>query len=350
MDGYFHRQSWFWLKPWLLRISFSWRLHCSAHTCAHASLCQVLHHHSKPCRVLLAYPRHKEPWLRAANNQGTLVHEHAPVLLSSLIWRMPQQEAHQLLSVSGILGESHSQSCCTWEPVSMELRRAPVWVFQNLMLRSAVPPPEASRFDWKGHQASAFTAAACAVILCIAGPPAYISQHLHIMQAQTKEECAKLYKAPCRLQGLSSGNVAFPQVTEFGKEDTSTAVDCSGSRAERCQSPGGIADACMAKIQVPRTCGAPNVQEVVVAPRGQLGAAGGPLEAAHLLLMAPQHPCDVLPDPAQQTRLSLKYSNPASTMLPFTMLDVQHTPLPSLHGTEPSAYRELLLLHLLPPI
>ena len=35
----------------------------------------------------------------------------------------------------------------TCEPVSMELRRAPVWVFQNLMVRSAVPPPLASRFD-----------------------------------------------------------------------------------------------------------------------------------------------------------------------------------------------------------
>lgn len=49
-----------------------------------------------------------------------------------------------------------------------------------------------------------------------------------------------------------------------------------------------------------RTCGAPDVEEVVVAARGELGAAGGPLQATHLLLMAPQHPCDVLPDPATQ--------------------------------------------------
>ena len=35
IEGYFHRQSWFWLKPWLLRISFSCRLHCSAQTCMH---------------------------------------------------------------------------------------------------------------------------------------------------------------------------------------------------------------------------------------------------------------------------------------------------------------------------
>lgn len=53
----------------------------------------------------------------------------------------------------------------------MELSRAPVCVFQNLMLRSAVPPPEASRLDWKGHHASALTAAACAVILCTGWPP-----------------------------------------------------------------------------------------------------------------------------------------------------------------------------------
>ena len=33
MDGYFHRHSWFWLNPWLDRISFSCRLHCSAQTC-----------------------------------------------------------------------------------------------------------------------------------------------------------------------------------------------------------------------------------------------------------------------------------------------------------------------------
>ena len=47
----------------------------------------------------------------------------------------------------------------------MELSSAPVCVFQKRMERSAVPPPDASRLDWKGHQASAFTAAVCAVSL-----------------------------------------------------------------------------------------------------------------------------------------------------------------------------------------
>ena len=32
MEGYFQRQSWFWLKPWLERISRSCLFHCSAHT------------------------------------------------------------------------------------------------------------------------------------------------------------------------------------------------------------------------------------------------------------------------------------------------------------------------------
>ena len=46
------------------------------------------------------------------------------------------------------------------------------------------------------------------------------------------------------------------------------------------------------------TCGAPDMEEVVVAAGGQLLPAGRPLEAAHLLLMAPQHARDVLADPA----------------------------------------------------
>ena len=48
----------------------------------------------------------------------------------------------------------------------------------------------------------------------------------------------------------------------------------------------------------PGTCGAPDMEEVVVAAGRQLLPAGRPLEAAHLLLVAPQHACDVLADPA----------------------------------------------------
>ncbi|EKU20650.1 hypothetical protein NGA_2064900, partial [Nannochloropsis gaditana CCMP526] len=63
--------------------------------------------------------------------------------------------------------ESSSFSCLlqskeqTWEPVSIELRRAPFAPFQNLMHRSAVPPPVAKIFRSKGHQARALTAAWC---------------------------------------------------------------------------------------------------------------------------------------------------------------------------------------------
>ena len=48
----------------------------------------------------------------------------------------------------------------------------------------------------------------------------------------------------------------------------------------------------------PGTCGAPDMEEVVVAAGCQLLPAGRPLEAAHLLLVPPQHACDVLADPA----------------------------------------------------
>ena len=92
------------------------------------------------------------------------------------------------------MSDSAEQGCAlTWDPVSMELRRAPVWVFQNVMLRAAVPPPEASRLAWKGHQASAFTAAVCAVILCMGGPPAdVVSCYSEWIVRQRSSACLKL--------------------------------------------------------------------------------------------------------------------------------------------------------------
>lgn len=47
----------------------------------------------------------------------------------------------------------------TCEPVSTQLRRAEVWLFQKRMVRSAVPPPEASIPCWCGFHAMALTAA-----------------------------------------------------------------------------------------------------------------------------------------------------------------------------------------------
>ena len=52
----------------------------------------------------------------------------------------------------------------TCEPVSMVLRHAPLPEFQKRIVRSAVPPPEARTLRWKGHQASALTAAQWSVM------------------------------------------------------------------------------------------------------------------------------------------------------------------------------------------
>lgn len=43
----------------------------------------------------------------------------------------------------------------TWEGVMRELRRAEVVVFQKWMVLSEVPPPEARRDEFQGHQARA---------------------------------------------------------------------------------------------------------------------------------------------------------------------------------------------------
>lgn len=47
----------------------------------------------------------------------------------------------------------------TWEPASTVFKVVPVRVFLNLIVRSAVPPPETSNPCWCGDHAMAFTAA-----------------------------------------------------------------------------------------------------------------------------------------------------------------------------------------------
>ena len=54
----------------------------------------------------------------------------------------------------------------------------PLSVSQNLIDLSLVPPPEASRFDSKGHHANAFTAALWDVNVCLGFPTKLIS-HIH---------------------------------------------------------------------------------------------------------------------------------------------------------------------------
>lgn len=64
----------------------------------------------------------------------------------------------ELKSSRSCLFQSRQQ---TWEPVLTEFKHAPVLLFQNLMLWSPAPPPDASKLFWKGHQARAFTAEVC---------------------------------------------------------------------------------------------------------------------------------------------------------------------------------------------
>jgi hypothetical protein len=49
----------------------------------------------------------------------------------------------------------------TWEPTSIEFTCSPLRVFQNRIVLSAVPPPDANNPYWWGDHASALTAAEC---------------------------------------------------------------------------------------------------------------------------------------------------------------------------------------------
>ena len=80
---------------------------------------------------------------------------------------------HRMIWLSGEpCDETSSLSCMlhcsaqTCECVSTSLRHAPELEFQKRIMRSAVPPPDASRFLLHGHQASALTAAWCASRRC----------------------------------------------------------------------------------------------------------------------------------------------------------------------------------------
>ena len=53
----------------------------------------------------------------------------------------------------------------TWEPTFRQLVYSPETVFQNLIVRSAVPPPETKSPCWWGDHANAFTAALCFIKL-----------------------------------------------------------------------------------------------------------------------------------------------------------------------------------------
>lgn len=59
-----------------------------------------------------------------------------------------------------------------------------------MMVRSAVPPPVASRLAWKGHQARALTAAWCAVMRCDARSLA-ASQIISRLSLPPEASCAR---------------------------------------------------------------------------------------------------------------------------------------------------------------
>jgi hypothetical protein len=68
---------------------------------------------------------------------------------------MPSSDCYQ--ERGGAREECLAGSTC--ECVSTAFRQAPVLVFQNRIMRSAVPPPDASRCRCHGHHESALTAA-----------------------------------------------------------------------------------------------------------------------------------------------------------------------------------------------
>lgn len=72
----------------------------------------------------------------------------------SWFWEKPCELSNSL----SFLFHNRAHTC---DPVFTVFKQAPVCVFQNFMHWSPPPPPEASRFPWNGHHASAFTAAVC---------------------------------------------------------------------------------------------------------------------------------------------------------------------------------------------
>lgn len=73
------------------------------------------------------------------------------------------QDDVQLTNSLECFDHARLQTC---DPVSTHCRGWPVRVFQNLIHRSAVPPPLASRPCWWGDHAMALTAAKCSVYVC----------------------------------------------------------------------------------------------------------------------------------------------------------------------------------------
>jgi hypothetical protein len=87
----------------------------------------------------------------------------------------------------------------TWEPTSIDFTVAPVKVFLNLIVRSAVPPPETKSPCWCGDHATAFTAAKW-------------SQYLRIGSVQWLFHTSNLLSLPPEHSCCSSKDHFKPQI------------------------------------------------------------------------------------------------------------------------------------------
>ncbi len=76
----------------------------------------------------------------------------------------------------------------TCEPTLTHFVSSPLIEFQNLIVLSAVPPPETSRPCWWGDHARAFTAAVCFVKLKV-GELEYIDQMLSLLSFPPEASC-----------------------------------------------------------------------------------------------------------------------------------------------------------------
>ena len=74
--------------------------------------------------------------------------------------------AKRELKAGGVV--AHHSIAHTCDLVSTSFKHCPLPVFHRQMRLSAVPPPEASKFAWKGHHDSALTAAWCLLMVNLA--------------------------------------------------------------------------------------------------------------------------------------------------------------------------------------
>ena len=139
MVGYFHSVNWFCEKPETQQVSNidPSILDSSTHSRQYFSILSVL---NLKYQVLIR----SEMNYRAM--KGAL---YSSLTTATSILEICQNNTCSVGSTTG--GISHF--------VSIVLIQAPLWTFQNLIVRSVVPPPEASKLCSKGHHAIAFTAA-----------------------------------------------------------------------------------------------------------------------------------------------------------------------------------------------